>query len=132
MWIDKSSIIALHEDGRRADSTYGEVFIKVPLDADADIPALTSELKQFVAETEVAGRTTLIPGRVGLSILNPEQYRHELIGAIAADIAKVSEIFGNNYSFSITGLDRALIVRRVGIGEVELFIRYGFTMKSKE
>lgn len=128
----ESSTIALHEDTKRADSSYGELFVKVPLKADDDIPRLTEELGDFVATAKMDGRTTLIAGKIGLSIQNPEQYRYELIEAIAADIARISELFGNSYQFDISGLDQSLNIKRVGIGEVELFLRYSFSMRSKQ
>lgn len=127
----ESPKIKLSEGSDRADTSCAELYVKVPLKADDNVPALTEELKNFVSSTAVAGRTELLPGEVGLSLLDPEQYRHELIGAIAKDVVKVASLFGESASFTVTGLDQKMKIRRVGVTEVELYLDYGFVISSK-
>ncbi len=127
----KNHGLALSEDGSRPDTSYAHLFIKVPLAAEDDVPKLTQELQEFVTAAEVSGRTQLSPGKVGLSVVNPEQYRYELLELIAKDISRLSEIFGGAYGFEVKGLDRRLGVRRVSVTQVELYLKYSFSMRSR-
>jgi len=123
--------LKLREGSDRADTSCAELYVKVPLKTEDNVPALTEELRTFVSSTAVAGRTELLPGEVGLSLLDPEQYRHELIGAVAKDVIKVASLFGESVSFTVTGLDQKMKIRRVGVTEVELYLDYGFVISSK-
>ncbi len=62
------------------------------------------------------------PGEVGLSLLNPEQYRYELLGKIADDVKQAAKIFANNYS--VSGIDTKMLIRRISVTEVELYLHY--------
>lgn len=123
--------VKLSKGGARPDTSQTEIFVKLPLTADADVPGLTEQLKKFVSVAKPDGRTQLFPGDVGLSIVDPEKHRYELLGAIAKDIKKVSELFGDAYKFSVSGLDTRIRVRRTGVKEVELYVHYSFSMSSK-
>ncbi|MDD4061852.1 MAG: hypothetical protein PHW08_14290 [Kiritimatiellae bacterium] len=127
----ESPKLKLSEGSDRADTSSAVLYIKVPLKADDDVPGLTEELRKFVFSTTVAGRTELLPGEVGLSLLEPEQYRHELVGAIAKDVVQVASLFGESASFTVTGLDQKMKIRRVGVTEIELYLDYGFVVSSK-
>lgn len=130
--IDKNAFkIKLMEGGKRADTSSADVFVKIPLKPGDDVPQLTEELRKFVSGIKVSGRTEFLPGEVGLSILDPEQYRYELIEAIAKDIKKTGEIFGGTNNFSVSGLDKKLKVRRVSVTEVELYLAYEFKITPK-
>ena len=123
--------ISLSKAGDRPDTSQAAIFVKVPLSADADVPKLTERLRKFVSDAKLDGRTQLFPGDVGLSVVDAEKYRYELLEAIAKDIKKVSELFGDAYKFSVSGLDARIRIRRTGIKEVELYIQYSFSMSSK-
>jgi len=129
---ENSPVLALSADEERPDSAYAHFFVKVPLKGEDDVRALTQEMLTFVSKTKPVGRTQLRPGDVGLSMVDPEQYRYELLQKIAEDVAKVKEIFGGDFGLNIDGLDKRIKVRRVGATEVELYLMYGFTMRPKE
>jgi hypothetical protein len=130
--VDKNSYkIKLREGDKRADTSLADVFVKIPLKPGDDVPRLTEELRKFVLGIKVSGRTELLPGEVGLSILDPEQYRYELIEAIAKDVKKTREIFGGANDFSVFGLDKKMKVRRVSVTEVELYLGYEFQILPK-
>ncbi len=76
------------------------MFIKVRLAAQDDVPKLTQELLDFVTAAEVSGRTQLSPGKVGLSVVDPEQHRYELL---AVGVAVAFAAFGMGVrSFAFT------------------------------
>jgi hypothetical protein len=129
--IDKDSYEIPLQKGRRPDTSATYLYIKIPLKKDADVPKLTKELKKFVADAKVEGRTQITPGSTGLSILDPEKYRYELIGEIAKDLNKISELLGGSYKFTPTGLDQRIQVRRVSVSEVELYTQYKFSVSPK-
>ena len=122
--------LALSAGEERPDSGYAYFFVKVPLKGEDDVRALTQEMQTFVSKTKPVGRTQLQPGDVGLSMVDPDQYRYELLQKIAADVAKVQEIFSGDYGLNIDGLDKRIKVRRVGVTEVELYLNYEFTLAA--
>ncbi len=130
--VDKNSYkIKLREGDKRADTSSTDIFVKIPLKAGDNVLELTEELKKFILGIKASGRTELVPGEVGLSILDPEQYRYELIAAIAKDVKKAGEIFGGTNNFQVSGLDKKMKVRRVSVTEVELYLGYEFQILPK-
>jgi hypothetical protein len=130
--IEKNAYkIKLREGDKKTDTSSADVFVKIPLKPGDDVPQLTEELRKFISGIKVSGRTQFLPGEVGLSIIDPEQYRYELIDAIAKDVKKTGEIFGGTNNFAVRGLDKRLKVRRVSVTEVELYLAYEFEILPK-
>ena len=46
----------------------------------------------------------MFPAQVGVSIVDPEKYRYELLEKIATDSRSVKRIFGEDYRIAISGL----------------------------
>ena len=129
--IDKTNYkIKLKQGSKRADTSTADIFVKTPLKGDDDIPELTKELRSFVSGITMLGRTELFPGEVGLSIVDSEQYRHELIEQIAEDTKKVASIFDGAYK--VSGLDKKMKTRRVSVTEIELYLNYTFEIVPKK
>lgn len=115
----------------RKDTSQALIFVKMPLKEGADVPKLTEELQSFVTNAKPEGRTLLFPGTVGLSVLNAEASRYELLAAIAKDLKKVGEIFSDGFHFTLAGLDQRIQVHRIGVTEVELYLNYRFSLSPK-
>ncbi len=129
--IDMSNYrIKLQQGSKRADTSTADIFVKLPLRGNDDISKLTEELRSFISGATITGRTELFPGEVGLSIVDPEQYRYELITRIAEDTKKVANIFDGAYT--INGLNKKMKTRRANITEIELYLNYNFEIIPKE
>lgn len=129
--IDRTNYkITLEQGSKRADTSTADIFVKIPLKGNDDIPRLTEELRGFVSGVTITGRTELFPGEVGLSIVDPEQYRYELIERIAEDTKKVARIFDSTYK--VSGLDKKMKTRRVSVTEIELYLNYSFEILPEE
>ena len=96
-------------------------------DQSIDGQALVKHLRGFVKSTETVGRTVVnATGKVDISILNPEQYRLDVIKLITTEIRAINDGLGQDYKVVLQGLERPLDWRRVGIVDVELYIPYKF------
>lgn len=92
-----------------------------------DGQALVKHLRDFVKSTETVGRTVVnATGKVDISILNPEQYRAEVIKLITAEIKLITTELGTDYKVVLEDLEKPMDWRRVGIVDVELYIPYRF------
>ena len=96
-------------------------------DQSIDGQALVQRLSDFVEKTETVGRTVVtITRKADISILNPEQYRGEIIKLIAAEINLITGALGGDYKVILEDLEKPLAWRRTGIVDVELYIPYRF------
>ena len=92
-----------------------------------DGQALVKRLRGFVKSTETVGRTVVnATGKVDISILNPEQYRSQVIKLITAEIKLITGELGPDYKVVLEDLEKPMDWRRVGIVDVELYIPYSF------
>ena len=66
-----------------------------------------------------------------ITILNPRQYRGQLIKAIGTDIKRLTESLGGNYGAIMTGLDSEVKWHREGEDNVEFYIPYEFVIVPK-
>lgn len=57
---------------------------------------LQSQLNDFADKAKLVGRTEFEIGRFGISVVNPEKYRYELINRIFEDISKIKEVLNLN------------------------------------
>lgn len=93
---------------------------------------LTRELIEFVRNIEETGRTIVEMGTPGLTVVNPERYRYELIEAIAADITKIRNLLGPETKVQLDGLEGKLQVRAASAEEVELWLNYDYFFYTGE
>ena len=118
----------LREADQRADTMFGDILLKVPISEGDDVGKLTDELRTFAAKIHVVGRTEVFPAQIGVSIVDPEKYRYELLDKIAQDLRTVKNIFGEDYRIAISGLDQRISWERTNVSEVELYIDYKFML----
>jgi len=85
---------------------------------------LLSGLKLATATTKV------IDGPVGLFLRRPSQYRVELLAKIFDDLAVVKKGLGPEFEVLVSGLSGAVRMRTCSETDVELWIDYGFTIRS--
>lgn len=84
------------------------------------------KLRRFAESTTVVGRNEVFPNQIGISIVDPEKYRYAVLEAIAEDLKRTKEIFGNDHKVIISGLDQRVQWKRTSISEIEIYIHYEF------
>jgi hypothetical protein len=124
--IDLSSdALQIIEDQRRSDTSVVDIFVKVTLAEKDDTKRRIADLRTFIKQAKLVGRTEIEPkGDVGLSIVNPEKYRAELLARIAEDNAKLSQAMGKKCDVKVGGLERRIEWQRTGVAELTLYIPY--------
>ena len=119
--------IDLH-DGSRPDTSqaYFRAKAAVPSSID-DGEALVIELKRFVSQLEMVGRTEVfVGGDVEVSIVNPSQYREQAIRLFAEDVRTVTSALGDDYRVIVSGIDKPIEWARAGSLTVAIYIPYEY------
>lgn len=113
------------EDKRVTDTSFVNISIKVAIDTRKNAKAQINELKKFVSNAKLVGRTELEEsGDIGLSIVSPEKYRYQILSLIAAENQKLKQTFGENCKVSNSGLAGRVEWDRTDVDELVLYIRH--------
>jgi hypothetical protein len=117
------------EDKKRSDTSSIYIFVKITLAAGDNTKAKIADLRKFITRTQVVGRTEIEPlGDVGLSIVNPERYRYEILAKIAAENARLVKAIGSKCRVKLAGLASRVQWERTDVAELTLFVPYGAEM----
>src|SRR6185312_246064 len=88
---------------------------------------LYGKLKAFPNTINPAGRSGIgVDGRVYVRVVNPSQYREQVVRLYAADSKLVTSTLGAEYRVVTRGIDRQLQWVRDGMTDVTLFISYEY------
>ena len=115
-------------DGSRPDTSQAHFRAKaaVPNSID-DGEALVIELKRFVSQLKMVGRTEVfVDGDVEVSIVNPSQYREQAIRLFADDVRTVTSALGDDYRVIVSGIDKPIEWARAGSLTVAIYIPYEY------
>jgi hypothetical protein len=115
-------------NGTRPDTSTTTIRVKKKIpESSPDADRLIVDMTKFVGQITVAGRTTLEPASsVDISIVEPDQYRAQVVQRFHEDVARVMGSLGPDYRLLIDGIDRPVKFSRVGLLEVALYIPYGY------
>lgn len=117
--------LQLIEDRQRVDTSYVDIYAKVQFDPGRRARDQIGALRDFIAEANRIGRTEIDAlGDIGVSIVGPEQYRHEIISQIAAENRRLRQALGNECQVSIGGLEGRVQWQRTDVAELTLYIPY--------
>ncbi len=120
------------EDKRVTDTSFVNISIKVAIDTSKNAKAQINELKKFVSNAKLVGRTELeASGDIGLSIVSPEKYRYQILSLIAAENQKLKQTFGENCKVSNSGLAGRVEWDRTDVDELVLYIRHSTDVDCK-
>lgn len=124
--IDLSSeALQIIEDQKRSDTSVVDIYVKVTLTEKDDTKKRIADLRAFIKQAKLVGRTEIeTKGDVGLSIVNPEKYRAELLARISEDNIRLGNAMGKRCEVKIGGLERRIEWRRTGVSELTLYIPY--------
>ena len=116
--------------GNRPDTSTLQFYVKAKL-AGSTGNAQT-KIDSFIKGVPASGRSLMEKrGGLTLTIINPDQYRDEIVKLIAKESLKYTSFFGDNYGVEVTGLNEQLNWAQASGTEVFLFIPYRFSIKPK-
>ena len=119
------------EDQKRPDTSVVDIYVKVALDRGDDTKKRITELRKFIAMASLVGRTEIASeGDVGLSIVNPEKYRHEILSKISAENGQLVKAMGDSCRVKINGLESRVEWERTAVAELTLYIPYSLEISD--
>jgi hypothetical protein len=122
--LDDNSLPII-DDKRASDTSRINFSIKIALSEKQPAKVKIEELKKFLKSANLVGRTLLEQeGDIGLSIVNPEQYRYEILSLISKENNKLKESFGSDCSTENEGISGRVEWERTAVDELVLFIRF--------
>ena len=118
--------------GGRADTSRISFLIKVPLNDNSDMAEIEKKMDSFVEKVRPVGRAEFLgKGSITLSVVAPDQYRNDIIGAIAKDASEVSAKIGPDYAVKLEGMHERVEWARWGKKQVLLYIPFRMTILPK-
>jgi hypothetical protein len=111
----------------RIDTSRVDLMIKVRLTGTAaDAQKRLSDFANAIPKT---GRAVVEPvGGFTLTIVDPDQYRDQIVQLVADSARKYSQMFGADYGVQVTGIDGQVAWSQVSPTEVFLYIPYSYTV----
>jgi hypothetical protein len=106
--------------------------VKVPLVAGVDAKVALARIEKFIRTVPAVGRAEIKPySELTLSVVNPEQYRGQIIDLVAKDTQAMSGRFGTGYGVEVSGLDRPVQWKQASMTEVLLFLPAAATIRPR-
>ncbi|MEP6567174.1 MAG: hypothetical protein ABJB10_18740 [Mesorhizobium sp.] len=119
--------LTFEKDDNRDDSEQVTFIVKTPL-TDGNALAAIDRLAAFIKAVPAVGRAVVAAdGDPGVSIVDPSQYRQQIIAAIAADANAAARQFGPDYAVEVDNL--ATPVRWVLASPTEVLLYIGHDLK---
>lgn len=114
--------------GNRPDTSQITIRAKTIINESLLTPEkLLAKLQQFTKSIPLVGRTELIADdEPDVSIVNPHQYRKEIISMIAEDVKATTSALGDDYRVVMTGIDQPVEWVRVGPTQLAMYIPYSY------
>lgn len=114
----------------RVDTSLVQLMVKAPMQGSAS--ATQARLQTFVSSLKGAGRATVGGGGgISLTVIDPDQYRDEIVRLVAEEARRNAAMFGPEFTVSLTGIDQQLAWSQVSSSEVFLYIPYRFSIISR-
>lgn len=112
----------------RADTTAISFLVRVPLGTDAE--NASKRISDFLKAVPTNGRSYIEAlGGASLVVLGPDQYRGEVVKAIAEESRSYAALFGTDYRVFVEGLSRPLEWTQVSETDVFLYIPHSFRIE---
>lgn len=118
------------ERGTRPDTSKIDLMVKARLAGSTG--SAQQRIDDFVRTVPASGRSLMEKrGGLTLTIINPDQYRGEIVRLVAEAAKTSAAAFGPEYGVSVSGLDGELAWSQISGTEVFLYIPYRFTIEPK-
>ena len=120
------------EDNDEDGGEMVKFLVKVPLTAGVDAKTALARIEKFIRSVPTVGRAEMKAySEMTLSVVNPEQYRGQIIDLVAKDTNATSGRFGPGYGVEVTGLDRPVQWKQASMTEVLLFLPAAATIRPR-
>lgn len=116
----------------RPDTSQTVFLVKTRLVPGMDAKTALDRITKFIAAVPAVGRAEMKPeDDLTLSVVNPDQYRPQIVDLVAADAATVAAKFGPGYGVEVKGLDRPVLWSRASLTEVFLYMPSAYVVRPK-
>ncbi len=123
--------LKLVSDGR-PDTDRTSFLVKSRLSGGTDAKAALEHINAFIKAVPTVGRAEMRhTDDLTLSVVNPDQYRAQIIDLVAADARVTSARLGNDYGVEAKGLDRPVEWSRASLTDVFLYVPYSYVVVPK-
>lgn len=114
--------------GNRPDTSLTKLVLRTPIPKNVtDIQPLVTKLDLFADTIEGEGRATVeTSGTPDVSIVNPDQYRMDVINAVLDEVDRITKRLGPNYRVIIDGLDERMKSQNTDNINVLFYIPYSY------
>ena len=124
--------LKLEKDDDRDDAEQVAFLVKTPL-GDGNALAAIDRLNAFIKAVPLTGRAVATAeGDPGVSIVDPTQYRAQILAAIAADATAAARQFGPDYAVEVSDLARPVQWVLSSPTEVLLYIAHDLKVVPKK
>jgi hypothetical protein len=129
--FDRAQALATIMNGSRPDTSQVRLLAKTAIgDADRDQSQPAARIEEFLRGVDLAGRAQLERlGDAALSVVRPEQYRQDVVAAVAADLRKITDQMGSGYGGKVEGLEQPIEWIQLDELELGLYIPYQLTVE---
>ena len=108
------------------------IYARLPVGGAMDSTDRADEkITPFIKGITATGRSYIDTGATSLAINEPDQYRLDVVKAIASEARSYSAQFGSDYGVEIRGLDTDLFWKQAGETEVFLYIKHNFVIRPR-
>lgn len=114
----------------RVDTSQTIVMAKTRLAGSA--AAAEQKLDAFIKGVPRSGRGSVDrAGALTLTIVNPDQYRDDIVKLVADNARRYAAVFGADYAVQVSGVDAQISWSQVSSTEVFLYVPYRYTIVPK-
>lgn len=130
--LDHYKSLTLARDNR-PDTDKAEFLVKVKLGANVDAKAALQRIDAYIKAVQPVGRAEIRTDEdLTLSVVNPDQYRAQIVDLIAADAHATASKLGPNYGVEARGLDRPVEWARYSLSQVFLYVPYTYVVRPAQ
>ncbi|GGX63662.1 hypothetical protein GCM10011309_12100 [Litorimonas cladophorae] len=114
--------------GGRPDTSIARIRVKTAIPEQVENSAnLAGKLSRFVDKVDEKGRITISTnGETAVSVVDPYQYRNEVVAEVVKEIKTITETLGPEYVAIIEGLDRQVYWDRKGDIDLAFSLPYTY------
>lgn len=123
--FDETMLDSVIRPDTKVETSYAVVLVKTPVGAADTFDSATARITDYIARTPKTGRTEILrQNDWQLTLIEPEQYRGEVIKLVAEDAKRSAAILGAGYRPRFEGLNLPIAWYRVGPLDLGLYIPY--------
>lgn len=116
--------------GARPDTSQIRLMVKARLSGSTG--GAQKRIDDFIKAVPPDGRSLMEKqGNLTLTIINPDQYRDDIVRRVAEEAKRYAGYFGADYGVEVSGLNEQLAWTQISNTEVFLYIPYQFVVRPK-